>query len=85
MDANNGASRVDIQEDPLWRLALDDRRTEDDSLTDDRAGPMNQFRVSSDRCEPTMLQLSPLPIIESFDSPVGANAWYCSALLTTML
>jgi predicted nicotinamide N-methyase len=75
--------------DGFWQIALDSTsegpwRDEDDS---DKDGDEDSARISFYRLPTTniTLQAQPLPATDGIWSPVGAAAWYSSALLATIL
>jgi hypothetical protein len=85
-------------EDAFWRIALEDHSThttgfdnngyadsDDDALIESSAISTATFTLVSGQCESITLQLSSLRCQDGVWSPVGANAWFSSALLTELL
>jgi hypothetical protein len=76
--------------DSFWKIALDDStsegpwRAENDS---DKDGDEDSARINFYRLPTTniTLQAQPLPATDGIWSPVGAAAWYSSALLAIIL
>ena len=77
--------------DGFWQIALDDSTPEapwrDENDSDKDGDDEDSARISRYRLPTTniTLQAQPLPATDGIWSPVGAAAWYSSALLATIL
>lgn len=89
------------EEDPFWQIALNeefylsrgvalhDRGEDDDDLDgqEGRRDTKNQGKITRYHLPstPLVLELAPLPADDGVWAPVGADAWYSSALLASMI
>jgi hypothetical protein len=82
-------------DDPFWHIAMNDRdvdkRLHPETLADSDDEDENQcsalvpFKLESSLYGSLTLQLSPLAQTSGIWAPLGAQAWYASALLTCMI
>jgi predicted nicotinamide N-methyase len=82
----------DKEQDEFWKVALYSGEREvfiqSDSDDDEDCNVAGNKVSSYELILPerkVLLKLSPLPLMDGIWSPLGANAWYASALLTAML